>query len=120
MWNKKIIKILRSLGFKFILADASIFIHPCSIIIALYIDNILILVKNLKEVEQVKNNIKKTHIIKNLEAVFKILEIHITHKIDRFIKIDQDHYIQQVLVKFDMENLKPTPVPLSPSLNLEN
>lgn len=80
----------------------------------------LILAKNLKEVERVKNQVKKARIMKDLGAVSKILRIHVRHKsTDGFIKIDQGHYIHQVLTEFGMENSKPAPVPLSPSINLE-
>src|SRR5205809_630275 len=51
LWNKKITKTLRSLEFEQTLADASVFIHPHDIIVTLYVDNMLILGKNLKKVE---------------------------------------------------------------------
>ncbi len=57
--------------------------------------------------------------MKDLGSVSKILGIHVTHQADG-IKIDQGHYIQQVLVEFGMEHAKRAPVPLSPSVNLEN
>ena len=66
----------------------------------------LILKKNLKKVKQVKNEIKKLHVMKNLNSILKILKIHVMHQTDSFIKIDQDHYIQQVLAKFDMKHAK--------------
>jgi hypothetical protein len=119
LWNKKITKTLRSLGFEQTLADASVFIHPRGIIIALYVDDMLVLGKSLKEVERVKNEVKKLHAMKDLGSISKILGIHVTHQTDGSIKIDQGHYIQQVLAEFGMEHAKRTPVPLSPSLNLE-
>src|SRR5213079_417523 len=56
----------------------------------------------------------------DLGAVSKILGIHVTHQTDGSIKIDQGHYIQQVLAEFGMEHSKRAPIPLSPSINLEN
>ena|SRR5438034_9161012 len=97
---------LRSLKFEQTLADISVFIHSCDIIVALYVDDMLILEKNLKKVKQVKNEIKKLYVIKNLNSISKILEIHVMHQTDNFIKIDQDHYIQQVLAEFDMKHAK--------------
>ena len=120
LWNKKIIKTLKFLEFEQILTDISVFIHSHSIIVTLYIDNMLILEKNLKKVKQVKNEIKKLHVIKNLNSISKILEIHMTHQINNFIKIDQDHYIQQVLAEFDMKHAKQALMSLSSSLNLES
>ena len=111
---------LKSLEFKSILTNTSVFIHSYDIIITLYVNDMLILAKSLKEIEQVKNQIKKAHIMKDLEAILKILGIHVTHKFNGSIKIDQGHYIQQVLVEFGMENAKPALVPLSPSINLED
>src|SRR5436190_9400127 len=111
---------LKTLEFKLIFINVSISTHSCGIIIALYVDDMLILAKSLKEIEQVKNQIKKAHIMKDLEAILKILGIHVTHKFNGSIKIDQGHYIQQVLIEFSMENAKPALVPLSPSINLEN
>ena len=119
LWNQKIIKMLKSLEFEQTLTDVSIFIHSCDIIIALYIDDMLILEKNLKKVKWVKNKIKKLHVIKNLNSISKILEIHIMYQIDNFIKTNQNHYIQQVLIEFDMKHAKWIFVLLSFSLNLE-
>ena len=111
---------LKFLEFKFTLADVSVFIHFCGMIVALYVDDMLFFSKDLKEMKCVKNEVKKLHIMKDLRAVSKILEIHMTHKTDSSIKINQAHYIQQVLAEFDMKHSKCAPVPLSPSINLKN
>src|SRR5205809_4586025 len=97
---------LRSLEFEQTLTDASVFIHSHDIIVTLYIDDMLVLDKNLNKVKQVKNEIKKLHVMKNLNSISKILEIHMMHQTDNFIKIDQGHYIQQVLAEFDMKHAK--------------
>ena len=68
----------------------------------------------------VKNEIKKLHVIKNLNFISKIFEIHVTYQIDNFIKIDQDYYIQQVLAEFDMKHAKWVSVLLNFSLNFES
>lgn len=109
LWNKKITKTLKSIEFKLTLADTSVFTYSHSIIIALYIDDMLILAKSLKELEEVKNQIKKTHLMKDLAAVSKILEIHVTHQNDSSIKIDQGHYIKQVLAEFWDGELQTSP-----------
>src|SRR5947199_3698728 len=111
---------LKSLEFEQTLADASVFIHSHDIIVTLYVNDMLILGKNLKKVKQVKNKIKKLHVMKNLNFISKILEIHMMHQTDNFIKIDQDHYIQQVLAEFDMKHAKQVLVSLSSSLNLKS
>ena len=85
---------------------------------ALYVDDMLILGKNLGEVECVKNEMKKLHIMKNLKSILKILEIHMMHQSED-IKINQHHYIQQVLVEFDMQHVKCSSILLSLSINLK-
>ena len=110
---------LKFLEFESTLADISVFIHFCDIIVALYVDDMLFFSKDLKKMKCVKNEIKKLHIMKYLRAVSKILGIHVTHKTDGSIKINQDHYIQQVLIKFDMQHAKCSSILLSPSINLE-
>ena len=57
--------------------------------------------------------------MKNLSSISKILEIHVMHQIDDFIKIDQDYYIQQVLAEFDMKHAKQVFMLLNFSLNFE-
>jgi len=84
---------LKSLEFEQILTDVSVFIHSHDIIVTLYVDDMLILEKNFKKVKQVKNKIKKLHVMKNLSFISKILKIHMMHQTDDFIKINQDHYI---------------------------
>ena len=111
---------LKFLEFEPTLADISVFIHFHDMIVALYVNDMLFFSKDLKKMKHVKNEIKKLHIMKNLKTVSKILEIHMTHKTDDFIKINQAHYIQQVLAEFDMKHSKHTSVSLFSSINLKN
>jgi len=50
-------------------------------------------VKNESKIIQIKNEIKKVYIIKDLREVKKILRIHIARKPNGSVKIDQHHYI---------------------------
>src|SRR5436190_9627801 len=43
--------------------------------------------------------------MKNMREVSKILDIHVT-RFNEFVQINQNHYIQQILMKFDMKNMK--------------
>ena len=71
---------VKTLGFDPIHADASIFINKREIIIGLYVDDLLIFVKNESEIIQVKNEIKKVHVMKDLGEVKKILGIHVARE----------------------------------------
>ena len=50
LWNKRIKRIVKTLRFDSIYIDASIFINKRRIIIGLYMDNLLIFVKNESEI----------------------------------------------------------------------
>ena len=59
--------------------------------------------------------------MKDLGFISKILDnIHVITQTDDNIKINQNHYIHQVLVGFWMEHSKPAPVPLSSTINIES
>ena len=88
LWNKRIKKTVKTLKFDSIYADASIFINKRGIIIGLYVDNLPIFVKNESKIIQVKNKIKKVHIMKDLGEVKKILGIHVIRGPNRSVKIN--------------------------------
>ena len=94
LWNKRIKRTVKTLGFDSIHADASIFINKRGIIIGLYVDDLLIFAKNESEIIQAKNEIKKVHVMKDLGEVKKILGIHVVRGPNGSVKIDQHHYIQ--------------------------
>ena len=100
-------------------AESSIFIDKKDIIIALYISDFLIFMKTESDIEQIKKLIKKMHIMKNMKEISKILKIHVIRKTSD-IKIDQDHYIHQILTEFDMKKAKLTITLMNFSIKLDN
>ena len=58
--------------------------------------------------------------MKNIGEVLKILGIHVTRESNSSIKIDQNHYINQILVEFGMENAKPAATSMNSSIKLNN
>jgi transposase InsO family protein len=121
LWNKKIASMLRSIGFEPTTAEPSIFIDQRGVIIALYVDDLLILAKNESDVKRVKKQIKKAHLMKDIREVSKVLGIRVTRPTNTgFVRIDQSHYIQQILMEFGMENSKPATTSMDPSIKLDN
>ena len=57
--------------------------------------------------------------MKDMGEVSKILGIHVTRP-NGFVRIGQNHYIQQILTEFGMENAKPASTPMSPSIKLDD
>ena len=60
------------------------------------------------------------HIIKDMREISKVLGIHVTRPNNGFVRIDQNHYIQQILMEFGMENAKPASTPMSSSIKLDD
>jgi hypothetical protein len=51
--------------------------------------------------------------------VSKILSIHVTRP-NGFVRINQSHYIHQILMEFGMENSKLAITPMDPSIKLDS
>jgi hypothetical protein len=119
LWNRKIQRFAKKIGFLPITTDASVFINSQEVIITLYIDDILIFIKDQKDINCIKKDLKKFHLMKDLDPVNKILSVKIKHN-SGSIQLSQDQYIQYILEEFRIENSKPAEVLISSSLPLED
>jgi hypothetical protein len=117
LWNHKVKDFVTSIGFTVLTADPSIFMNQRGIIIALYVDNILVFRKDKKSINAVKTKLKAFYLMKDSGMVRKILRIQVTWYKDR-ISLDQEIYAEQILAEFRIEDSKPQKLPLSPSINL--
>ncbi|KAL1952680.1 hypothetical protein VTO42DRAFT_4454 [Malbranchea cinnamomea] len=117
LWHQKISKYIISLGFKPTSTDPSVFINSRGIIIALYVDNILIFGRNTDLITLVKEKLASFHPMKDSGLVTKILGIHVSWLPDR-ITLDQEHYCRKILTEFGMEECKTAATPISSSTNL--
>ena len=112
-WNKQITKFLKSLDFSAITNDPCVFVnHTTRVIIALYVDNMLVFDKLLKDVEAIKKFLSKEFKVKDLGEAKYILGIRIRREEGKII-LDQLNYIQNFLCKFQMENAHPLTVPIA-------
>ena len=57
--------------------------------------------------------------MKNMREVSKILDIHVTRS-NEFVQINQNHYIQQILMKFSMKNVKSAFILMNNSIKLDD
>jgi hypothetical protein len=119
LWNQKVKKFVTSIGFQQSTADPGVFINDRGVIIALYVDDILIFSKSTKDIESTKDQLKRFHPMKDLGLATKILGIRITWK-KNSIQLDQQFYAQSILEEFGMMNAKPQAIPLSPSIDLND
>ena len=84
------------------------------IILALYVDDMLIASKSMEEINRLKAHLSRTFDMKDLGATKHILGMEI-HRDRKNVKLwlSQQKYVEKVLEKFRMNNLKPGNVPLA-------
>ncbi|BCR87868.1 uncharacterized protein ACHE_40432S [Aspergillus chevalieri] len=119
LWHRKISDFLKKIGFKPITADPSVFINGRGLIIAVYVDDIVIFGKDANDIDVVKQKLKEFHPMTDSGLVKKLLGIRFTWGRDRSIQLDQQSYAQQILDEFGMADCKPVSTPIGPSIKLE-
>lgn len=78
--------------------DYSVFVsYNKSIFILVYIDNLLIIGKNLNIINNLKNNLSKRFCIANFRLISYYLGMFITQT-KNFINLDQKSYLEKVLL----------------------
>lgn len=104
------------MGFKGSWADSSIFINKRGVIIALYVDDILVLSKSQRDIQEVKEKLQSFHPMKDARSVDKILGIRVTRDEDPIMS-DQEAYIMHILEEFGMEDSKTVLTAVTPHVN---
>jgi len=76
----------------------SVFIHDNDIIIAIYVDDLLILESNIFDIKALKLQFAERFQMKDLDSIKWYLEMHITHdKAEQTLWINQSIYIKRVI-----------------------
>jgi hypothetical protein len=88
-----------------------------SIILCLYVDDILILGTNIDIIHEVKSFLLKSFDMKDLGEADVILNIKLI-KEDSGITLSQSRYVEKVLSRFGFMDSKPSPTPYDPSVTL--
>ncbi|GKC59655.1 putative RNA-directed DNA polymerase, partial [Tanacetum coccineum] len=89
------------------------------IILLLYVDDMLIVGKNIRRIAQLKQDLSKSFAMKDLGPAKQILGIRIFR--DRGAKklhISQEQYIEKVLRMFNVDKAKVVSFPLTPNFKL--
>eukprot|EP00253_Pinus_taeda_P025925 PITA_25925 len=91
------------------------------IILALYVDDMLIASKSMEEINRLKAQLSMTFDMKDLGAAKHILgmEIHRDRKNGK-LWLSQQKYVEKVLEKFSMNNVKPVNIPLASHFKLSS
>ena len=122
-WYMKFETVMGEQGYKKCSSDHCVFIQRFSgddfIILLLYVDDILIVAKNVSRIAKLKKELSKCFAMKDLGPAKNILGMRIER--DRNcnkLYLSQEKYIEKVLQKFRMENAKVVSCPLAAHFKL--
>jgi hypothetical protein len=119
-WHEKFDMTLTSAGFAIIEADRCVYYRHGgseSVILCLYVDDILIFGTNIDAINEVKSFLSKSFDMKDLGETNVILNIKLI-KDESGITLLQSHYVEKVLSRFGFVDSKPSPTPYDPSVTL--
>lgn len=122
-WYKKFDLFMTQHNFTKTSADHCVFVKNYengeSIILLLYVDDMLIVGKDKAKIAALKKALSKSFAMKDLGAVKKILGMKIIRdRLKRMLWMSQEEYLKKVLERFNMHNAKPVHVPLPGHLKL--
>ena len=122
IWNKLLNSTLKKLGFNCCGKDTCIYWYQLKgqfIILVVHVDDMLIVSNSKSKLAEMKLNLTKYFKVKDLGEVKFLLGIEVVH--DRksgSIELSQEAYINQLLKRFKVQDIKPTTMPLSPGIHL--
>ena len=89
------------------------------IILLLYVDDMLIAGSSIKEINNLKKQLSKQFVMKDLGATKQILGVRIIRdKANGTLKFSQLEYVKKVLSKFNMNEAEPVSTPLGSHFKL--
>ena len=119
-WDEKFDNIILSKGFKVSESDKCIYYKSenglCTIL-CLYVDDLLIFGSNMHVINYVKSMLCANFDMKDLGEKSVILGIKVTRSV-KGISLDQSHYVEKILRKYNYLDCKPACTPYDPSVKL--
>ena len=121
-WYKKFDSFMHRIRFKRCEADHCCYVTSFDnsyIILLLYVDDMLIAGSSIKEINNLKKQLSKQFVMKDLGATKQILGIRIIRdKANGTLKLSQLEYVKKVLSKFNMNEAEPVSTPLGSHFKL--
>jgi len=112
-WYATLKVYLISIGYQRVEIDHSVFIHDNGIIIAIYVDDLLILGPNISDIEALKLQFAERFQMKDLGSIGWYLGMHITRdRAERTLWINQSTYIKRAIELLGMSDCSPTKTPM--------
>lgn len=122
-WYKRFDSFMLDHGYKRTSADHCVYIQRFSdddfIILSLYVDDMLVVGKDISKIDRLKKELSKSFDMKDLGAAQHILGMKISRdRSARKLWLSQERYIERVLERFNMVNSKPVSTPLAAHFKL--
>ena len=124
-WYKKFESVMGEQGYKKTISDHCVFVQKFSdedfIILLLYVDDMLIVGRNVSRINNLKNQLSKSFAIKDLGPAKQTLGMNIIR--DRSTKklwLSRERYIKKVLQRFNMDKAKAVSCPLANHFKLSS
>jgi hypothetical protein len=120
-WHEKFDNTLIAAGFAVNESDTCVYYRYGggeSVMLCLYVDDILIFGSNLNVIEEVKNLLSSYFKMKDLGEADVILNIKLVREGDGGVTLLQSHYVENVLSRFGFSDCDPAPTPYDPSMLL--
>ena len=121
-WNKAFKESVEKLGFTQASADPCVFIRKKDTltIIAIHVDDLMILAKNILEMQRLKNSLKVQFKMKDMGELHYYVGVCIVQDKERKqVYLHQGQYIEKMLKKFGQTEAKPVSTPADLNVKLQ-
>ena len=124
-WYKKFESVMEEQGYQKTISDHCVFVQKFSdddfVILLLYVDDILIVGRNVSRIDKLKKQLNKYFSMKDLGSVKKILGIRIERdRASKKLYMSQEQYIKKVFERFNISKAKVVSSPLASHFKLSN
>src|ERR1700742_1119859 len=125
IWNQKIDNYLSQSNFTKLQSDHSIYLRrrqedQSLIIITIYVDDLLILANSMETMNKFKVELSNAFDMMDCGEIKYFLGIQVMHdRKTHIITIDQSHFANQIITRFNMTDAKPISTPLDLSIQLK-
>jgi transposase InsO family protein len=117
VWHKSFVTVIISFGYIRSTADDSLYVHADGSIIAIYVDDVLILARSTDHISHIIKSLEVFYALRDMGPAKRFLGIDIRRD-PTGITINQRAYIDKFLERFGMTNCNPVKAPMDPSVKL--
>ena len=121
-WYKKFNEFMSNSGFHRCDADHCCYVKKCAnsyVLLALYVDDMLIAGSSMTEINRLKKQLAENFEMKDLGPAKQILGMRISrNRVEGTLKLSQEKYVEKLLDKFNVRDVKTRNTPLGTHLKL--